>query len=180
MSYLGDDNSLPAAPPVRPDAVGDIARPVTVTRATNLWFVAAGCWLVQSVLVLLLNLPGGATFYYTSYTTTVVDGDQVTVAQTHPASPAVTLAATAVLLVVWLLLIARMRAGANWARITLTILGVIGELVVATQLANSLTGGNAVAAIVLGLFGLAVFGLVLTALIMMYQADARPFFRRPR
>lgn len=115
-----------------------------------MWIVAAGCWLSSVVLGQLL---GGRS---------------------------VTLVIVVIVAVVSGGLIYALRLGANWSRILLTILGVLGELTLVFQLGSALTGSPGVGDIVQGLFGLGALGFVLLGLVMMYRRDAGPYFRQRR
>lgn len=76
-----------------------------------------------------------------------------------------------VLLGLEVLFIVKMRAGRNWARITLTVLGAIGIIGGLFSL-----GQPGLAAVTSGLSALILLGAVAT----MYLPGAQPWFRRPR
>ncbi len=76
-----------------------------------------------------------------------------------------------VLLGLEVLFIVKMRAGRNWARITLTVLGGIGVLGGLFSL-----GQPDLTAVTSGLSALILIGAIVT----MYLPGAQPWFRRPR
>ena len=179
----GDDLGFPVAPQVSAESAGRVARPSIVDQAVKTWFIGAGCWLLSAVLGQLLGSPAAMLFYFNS--TNVVGQDPQTGAtisetQTTVAPTPVVLIIVAIVAVLWGGLIYALRQGGNWARILLTILGILGELSLLFQIISALTGSPNGGAITQGLFGLAAFGFVLAALIIMYQPSASAYFRRRR
>jgi hypothetical protein len=176
---------FPTAPPVTGEMLSVVARPLTVDRSVRLWWFAAGCWLVDQVLGALLHSQIAVSFYTTTSSTVSQDpttGDTITQTHTTPASAPVAIIASLVIAALWAGLILLLRRGANWARITLTVLAVIGELGLLVQVVNAFGGAAAAntGTIVQTVLGLVLLGLVLGALITMYRSDARPYFRRRR
>jgi hypothetical protein len=180
MSSNWGDADFPPAPIVSAQTAGFVARPLVVARAATVWFVAAGCWLLAG-LASELSSKGAVTVFVTN-TSTIGQTDQGTVSVTHTATetvaPAIVLTIGAVLVALWVGLIFLVRNGTNWARITLLILAIIGELTTLSQILNTFGGTPPDTwAIVAGLLDFGVFWLVIAGLIMMFQPNARPYFR---
>lgn len=77
-----------------------------------------------------------------------------------------------------MLLIGFMRLGGNWARVLLTVFGGLGLLTDVVDIADSLgTSPQNAGGIIQGVLSLAVFGLVVMALIMMYRRQANQYFQ---
>ncbi len=95
-----------------------------------------------------------------------------------------------VALIVWVVIAAaiifvciQMRAGQNWARITLTVLGGIGALLGLFGLIGGLIAGigfsvyGSVYDILNLVLSLVATALLIAAIVLMYRPNANPYFR---
>jgi hypothetical protein len=157
--------------------------PVKVELAARLSWAAAACWLVSSALTRLLGGSGLLRFTYSSSrTVTSSENPSITHSETHtqPMPFFVALLALLVVAALWVLLVSLMRGGVNWARIVLTVLGVLGSMGSLVGELTVLATPELGAADVVGAAGQAVvLVLVVAALIAMHHRSASAYFRRP-
>lgn len=175
--------SMPAYPSPDNAAAGPapVAPPASVTMAFQL-FMAVAVLSIISVILSFMSLPG---VYETALAQARVTSPDLTPEQMEMAASfarvGVIIGAVLVVAVIGLLVLFtfKMRAGRNWARITLTVVGGIAVLMTLFTLVGIGTaiaaGGLAFASSVLSLLsGL----LTVAAIVMMFRSDANPYFNR--
>jgi len=162
MSTPGMSTPDPAAPD--PGSPGPIApapakRPGAVTAAYVIWLIGAILSLIGSIFALIVGivaLTGGAVFggIYGAAAGSIVLLFAIFVF---------------VLAIIELIIVNRMRDGRNWARVTLTVLGILSLLGTAipwiTGGWNSSSSGGVVG-----------FVIVLIAIILMFVPSANAYF----
>ncbi|HKN51655.1 MAG TPA: hypothetical protein VJX66_04095 [Amycolatopsis sp.] len=160
--------SYPAAP-------GRPSRPATVSSAAMLWWAATATWLLGAVLGLLLGGRTAAQLNLNGNSTGGVDP-----ATLKSVAIVIAIVVLVVLAGLWALLVLGMRNGAAWARILLTIVGVLGLLSTLFAAVQSFigSGDTQVGDIVQGVFDLATFVLALFGMIRMFSKEAGPYFSR--
>jgi hypothetical protein len=141
-----------------------------VRRAAFAWWGATACWFLGSLLGTLL---GGHVAAGTGVSRTTRD--------VLPTPVAVLV--FVVLAGLWALLVHGMYRGAGWARIVLAVAGALGILNVVARLfvAFTATGQNTGDVVQVLLFVVAL-GLSMAGFVLMFRADAGPYFagrRRP-
>ncbi|OLR90735.1 hypothetical protein [Actinokineospora bangkokensis] len=158
-------------PPVQPADV-DPPRPRAVTVSFVLWVVNAGLWILSAAIVIALGSDALRQVLRESSTAT---GQPLSEAQLDTAvtsAQVFTGVFAGLILALTLFFGLKMRAGRNWARTTLTVLGVIYTLYLLYTLA---TGAAGLVDMVIIVCEVAVVG---TAVYLMWQAEARPYFAR--
>lgn len=175
--------SMPAYPNPDSGAAGPapIAPPAGVILAFQL-FLAVAAISIISVILTFMSLPA---VYESALVQARATSPELTPEQLEIAASvgrvAVIIGAVIVLAIIGLLVLFtfKMRAGRNWARITLTVVGGIAVLMTLYTLvgigAAVAAGGLAFASSVLSLLsGL----LTVAAIVMMFRSDANPYFNR--
>jgi hypothetical protein len=159
-----------------------VARPATVRNATRAWWAATVCWFLGSVLSQALDGHVSSSFQFTT-SRSVQNGDGSVLTQTtaSPLPLAVSIVAFLIFAGLWALLVYGMYRGANWARIVLAVVGVLGILNLVLQVIAALTAEGLNAGDLLhGLFFLAALGLSIAGYVLMFRADSSPYFTRRR
>lgn len=145
------------------------SRPLLVERSAHAWWLAGACWLVGSSLGQVLGSPAAVALTYNI-------NDRLD-AWSLPGLLAVVL--FGLLAAFWASLVLPMLDGANWARVTLTVLAVPGEVVLVWQISRSLfTGPVTGGGVVQGLLGVVALCAVPAAVGLMYRRSTRAHFRR--
>lgn len=168
MTIPGPNDAYRLPPAVQPQPpwpdpmpepfIGEVpVRPRSVTIAFWLWLVAAGAYLAE-ILAEIYGIPA--------------------LPNLRPWIPVVVRVVNVILLAAWVVVIFEMRAGRDWARVLMTVLGVV-EIVFAV----SGPFMEFVLRIDLGVLA-TVFPLVgaiamVAAIVFMYRKDAEAYFRRP-
>lgn len=139
-----------------------------VRRAAFAWWGAAACWFAGSLLGTLL---GGH----------VVAGIGTGSALSRTARDVLPVPVAALVFVVlaglWALLVHAMYRGAGWARILLAVVGALGILNVVLSLFAAFTAtGRNTGDVVQELFFLAALVLSMAGFVLMFRADAGPYF----
>jgi hypothetical protein len=174
--------SFPAAPPVYLDPRQTLPRPVEVSRSVLMWGLAAVSWLLANVLGTSLHSAIAVSFRSTT-TRSVQDPDTGIVRSTteaHQTGSGFVIEALVVIVVLWAVLIVLLQNGVNWARVTLTILGVLGSVELLADIVAVLGGGRAQNAGTDVQTALSVLVLlaVTVAMVAMYRRNANWYFRR--
>ncbi|GAA3020309.1 hypothetical protein [Actinokineospora globicatena] len=160
---------LPAAPPVT--GYGQQApKPASVENAFKLWVLSGLLGLVGFVLTLLLGMDA------------LRENAARELAKSNAAGLTVDGAVTAGLVfggvvavgffALYLLFAFKMRAGRNWARMTLAILGLLGILV---SVLGLVTEGAAPVDMVISVIQVLIVG---GAIYFMFTAEAKPYFEQ--
>jgi hypothetical protein len=179
--FARPENPMPYAPPVGADQYATnfdptAPRPKSVDNSFMLWIVNAAISLIGGVIGLFVSSQSvrdavRKSLEKTSSTVTEADIDTaVNVART------VGVVIGVLFLALYLLFAFKMRAGRNWARIVLLILGVLNILGTVFALANGTTPGVGIAINVVQAV------IVIAAVVLMYRPDASQYFAsgRPR
>jgi hypothetical protein len=164
--------NYPAAPPVAGVTAGQAVRPRVVDVAVWCSFAAAAVSFLANVIGALTHSGGftGVTFYSTR-SFTDADGVTHSVTRTGGASAVAGVVIGLIVAGLWVGLIFALRAGANWARVLLTVLGGLGCLAVIVGLAT------AAGLTVPGSLDIVVLGLVVVALAQLYRGPANWYFK---
>jgi hypothetical protein len=159
----------PAAPPVSESEYRQVERPKAVDTAFTLWFVAAGVGLLSNIL-------GLATAQDVANEVSRRIGTTVDSSQT--ATGVGTTITSIVLLALWVAIVFQMRKGANWARILLTVLGVLsvlaglfGLLLIGVLFSIGILG------VLQALLGIAQLVTVIAAIVFMYKRESNAYFK---
>ncbi len=162
---------MPSAPALSEQELAPppaVARPKSVENSFLLWLVITGL----GVLSLILTLTIGSDDITEQARKTLEDaGRSTSPADVESAANTVkTFAVVGGLLftALYLLFVFMMRAGKNWARITLAVLGLIGIIGTLTQLQS--VGAMSV------VFGFIQVILILGAAYFMFRPDANQYF----
>lgn len=158
-------------------------RPRTIDLAVLFSLTAVAAEFVANVAGQVLHSGAALTYTYTSGQTQFDGGQSVTYAQTNtgPMPLGAALIGFVITAGLWVLLIGLLRNGANWARVLLTIFGVLGVLAELADIVGALgTSPQNAGGIIQGGLGLAVVFLVVLALVLMYRRPANDFFRLRR
>jgi hypothetical protein len=154
------------------------ARPLLVERSARAWWLAVGCWFFGSAIGQLMHSPAAWQFSYHYPATEVraaAAGFQRFETWSLPGPLAVVVFGVVAVFLASLVL--PMRDGAQWARVLLTALAVPAELVLLSQIAQSLFTGPAteggVAQGILSMIGLCT---IPGAVSMMYRPATRSYF----
>ncbi|EWC63438.1 hypothetical protein UO65_1115 [Actinokineospora spheciospongiae] len=163
---------MPAAPPLSDREMGQpLARPKPVDTAFTLWIANAALSLIAYVVTLTLG--GDALREAARDSARASGGGGLSEADIDTAVTA-GLVFSGVIAVaffaLYLLFAFKMRAGRNWARITLTVLGALGLI---SGLFSLLGGGLDAVSLVLNIIQIALIG---TAIFMMWQKEATHYF----
>jgi hypothetical protein len=172
---------FPAAPPGSGRAA-PAERPVPVRRAAFAWWGATACWFLGSLLSQVLGGHVASSFRLTTAQPVPAgDGSVLTRTVESPIPTAVAVLAFLICGGLWALLVYGVYRGAGWARVLLAVLGVLGVLNVLLQLIAAVTApGRNAGDLLHGLFFLGVLGLSVTGLVLMFRAEAGPYFTRRR
>ncbi len=151
-------------------------RPASVNTAFFLWMGNAVLGILATVAMIVLLDTVVAREVAASGVSAEL-GESVTSLARSAAMVAATI--SAILAGLMILFVFKMRAGRNWARILLTVLGALSILGTLSDLgslaANFEVGGPG---ILLGLLAIAQPLLVIGGLVMMYLADSNRYFRQ--
>ncbi|SDD43276.1 hypothetical protein [Actinokineospora iranica] len=162
---------FPTAPPVDPRSLPQTpARPKQVDTAFTLWMVSAGLSLLGFVLTLVFGQDATREAARKSFEDT---GRPFTEADVDTAVTAALIFTGFFALLffgLYLLFAFKMRAGRNWARLTLAILGGLGLLYALYGLA---AGGQGALETVVGIVQIALVG---TAIYLMYTKESSAYF----
>ena len=175
MPTYGQSPNLPFAPPA-PDVRPVLTeRPPVLNRSVVVWFVAVGWWLFGLVFDTTT-----AVEQFNSLSITIRTGPNTpTVAEMQNSVIGVVIVAAAVAVSIWLVLIFRVRAGANWGRVTLTVIAAIGELLLLFTIRGVFGLPHPTwQTLMIGGVALVEFVLVLVAIILMYQQQSNWYFLR--
>jgi hypothetical protein len=178
--YPAGQGGYPGGPAGYPGYAGapvtEPVRPVTVTAAFWCWIAVIAAWAVSLIILLTSSAWDQALAAATnsanrsSTSTVVVDAQSVI--------NFVRVFAVVVFVIVaglYLLFAFKMRAGRNWARITLTVLGILGVLGSITPSSRSVTVNGQVYESSSGP-GWVTAVLTLAAVVLMFVGGANEFF----
>jgi len=170
---------LPPAPPVSPELAGSPQRPERVGQSINWWFSAAGFWYVVTLVSAITHLTPFQFVYTSSQSVQTGPGTYAVQTQTHVATvPLWAIIVTSTVSAgLWAGLILLVRGGANWARIVLTIIAVVAEVLTLLDILGSLANPGMILA---GVLNLVVFVQVIVALVKMYGTQSNDYFRSRR
>ncbi|MCG8915460.1 hypothetical protein L6E12_06630 [Actinokineospora sp. PR83] len=162
---------MPAAPPLSDREMGQpLSRPKPVDTAFTLWIANAALSLIAFVVSLTI---GGDALREAARESARAGGGNLSDSEIDTAVSA-GLAFSGVIAVLffalYLLFAFKMRAGRNWARITLTVLGALGLI---SSLFGLLGGTLDGLSIVLTIIQIALIG---TAIFMMWQKESTHYF----
>lgn len=164
----GAGEDFPPGSP-QPSPSGQVP-PEPVGRAALAWWGAVVCWFLGS---LLSRLTGGHVAGNIRFTSARAGDDLL------PAPIAVI--AFVILAGLWALLVYGMFRGANWARILLSGLGVVGIVNVLIQMLAALTTPEQNTGDILqAVFFLAVVGLSIAGFVLMFRRDTALYFIKRR
>lgn len=166
---------MPALPPEdrAPERAGPGVRPKSVDTAVMLWVAGAVISIVAGIVVLVF---GGDQFAEAARRSLQTAGTPFTEDDVRSRIAAAKLLSAVIsfaFFALTMLFVLMMRAGRNWARVVLTVLGALS--IVSLLLSFSQAGGLD---LTLGLVQAVLAG---AAIYFMFQPDARPYFapRRP-
>jgi len=156
--------------------VSEPVRPVTVTAAFWCWIAVIAAWAVSLIILLTSSawdqaLAAATNTANRSSTSTVVVDAQSVINFVRVFSVVVFVIAAGL----YLLFAFKMQAGRNWARITLTVLGILGVLGSITPSSRSVTVNGQVYASSSGP-GWITAVLTLAAVVLMFVGGANEFF----
>jgi len=156
--------------------VSEPVRPVTVTAAFWCWIAVVVAWAVSLIILLTSSawdqaLAAATNTANRSSTSTVVVDAQSVINFVRVFAVVVFVIAAGL----YLLFAFKMKAGRNWARITLTVLGILGVLSSITPSSRSITVNGEVYASSSGP-GWITAVLTVAALVLMYVGGANQFF----
>lgn len=142
------------------------------------WSLAIGCWLAAGILTQLLRGPialGSDATTFTPY----LDANQQLAVHTNVtsslASTSLAVLCYGVLSGMWVVLVVFVANGANWARITQTVLGVIGGIAVLWQAMSALRGSGS-GAILPGWLDIGALLAIAVAILVMYLPATNAYF----
>ncbi|MGQ0839272.1 hypothetical protein [Actinokineospora sp.] len=162
---------MPAAPPVDDRSMGAAGvRPKSVDMAFNLWIANAALGLLGFIVTLAV---GREAMRDTARTTLQDSGTRFTEADLDAAVTAAMVFTGIVALLfvgLYVLFAFKMRAGRNWARITLAVLGTIGLVL---GLLGVVQGGQGAVALIVSIVQIA---LIAGALYFMFVKDSSDYF----
>jgi hypothetical protein len=162
---------IPPPPPLNESAPGPVALPKSLDTAIKLWFVAAGLSLLHSILSIV-------------NTNALIDQTAANLGVSLDAAKSSvsgigTVIFQLILMAVWLVIVWQMRAGQNWARIVLT---VIGGIVVLFGVIGLLALGIFFAIGPLGVFEVllqfASLAVIVAAIVFQFKPDVNSYFVR--
>jgi hypothetical protein len=170
---------MPSAPPVSEEELAPLPpapvdRPKSVDTAFLAWMIGVGISVISLIFIFTVDADAirdamreGLDGQNRSYTQEELD-NAITLFRT------VTVVFGLILIGLFVLFAYKMRAGRNWARITLTVLGGLSIVLTISGL-GSTSGIHLIASI-------AQLGTVLAAVWYMFRPDANQYFasRRPR
>ncbi|GAA3003585.1 hypothetical protein [Actinokineospora diospyrosa] len=160
---------MPSAPPIN-DLLPTAVRPKSVTTSFQLWVVNAILGIVGFIVTVAI---GTDALRESAATALRAQGKAATSAEIDTVVTAGLVFAgiiAAVSFALYLLFAFKMRAGKNWARMTLAILGTIGLIVNVLGLVSE---GAAPAGIVVSVIQILLVG---TAIYFMFTADSKAYF----
>ncbi|HZM68257.1 MAG TPA: hypothetical protein VFC16_18375 [Nakamurella sp.] len=174
-SYPGGPAGYPGYPGGA-EPVPAPARPVTVTAAFWCWILVIAAWLVALIFVLTSSawdqaLQAATDLANRNSTSTVVLDAQTVINFVRVAA----ISGFVIFAGLYLLFAFKMRAGRNWARITLTVLGILGVLGSVTPGSRSVTVNGQVFASSGGP-GWITAALTAVAVVLMFVGNANQFF----
>jgi len=152
--------------------------PADVRKAFVLWLVVTAFYVLGALVMLLFreDLSALVAAQATGNRVGIPPADVQANARSTLILGAVIILNTAAIAV---LLAVRVRAGKNWARIALTVLGVIGLLLGVANLGSYLQAlGAGGVGLIGGSLGLVHMGLQIFAIILLYRSAANAYFRR--
>lgn len=160
---------MPSAPPVDPrEHPGAPARPKSVETAFMLWVINSALSLLGLVVTLLFDRDALRAAARTSLEGSGTSFTEAQLDQAVNASLIFTGVVAVLFFALYLLFAFKMRAGRNWARIVLTVLG--GLSIVLNLVSLGTTSGISM---VLTLASLALVG---GAVFLMFQRDSNEYF----
>jgi hypothetical protein len=142
------------------------------------WSVAIGCWLAAGILTQLLRGPLALGSDSTTFTPYLDANEQLALHTNVTSSLASTSLAVlfyGVLSGMWVVLVVFVANGANWARITQTVLGVIGGIAVLWQALSSLRGSGS-GAVLPGCLDIGALLAIAVATLVMYLPATNAYF----
>ena len=156
--------------------VSEPVRPVTVTAAFWCWIAVIAAWAVS--LIILLTSSAWDQALAAATNTANRSSTSTVVVDTQSVINFFRVFAVVVFVIVaglYLLFAFKMQAGRNWARITLTVLGILGVLASITPSSRSVTVNGEVYASSSGP-GWITAVLTLAAVVLMFVGGANEFF----
>lgn len=142
------------------------------------WSVAITCWLAAGILTQLLRGPFALGSDSTTFTPYLDANQQLAVHTNVTGSLAPTSLAVlfyGVLSGMWVVLVVFVANGANWARITQTVLGVIGGIAMLWQAVSSLRGSGS-GAVLPGWLDVGALLAIAVAILVMYLPATNAYF----
>jgi hypothetical protein len=134
--------------------------------------VATLAWLVSSIGGRGPAGSGGGLILYSTQSEQTVDGVTFAQATATPAPTSVLVGVLIVMALIWMLFVAFLWRGQQWARVLLTVLGVLGGLLTLAGLLSA------------GLIPIALDAVVIictvVAMLMMWGSEVTRYVRRPR
>lgn len=164
-SYPGNSEPMPS-----PRQPPQVPAPAEVLTAVKLWFASILVGLLGGILVYALTDKDAALQKaLDSNTSGVSRADLQTLVNV---GLAIGLIIALVILGLEVFFVLKMKAGRNWARIVLTVLGVLSALSSLVGLAQGFSVGSAV--------NLISLLLIIAAIVFMFRPAATQYFKQPR
>jgi len=165
---------MPSAPaPSEREVAGySLPRPKSVDNAFMLWLVSVGISVLTIIVTLTIgreDIEAGARDSLTAAGNSFTEDD---VTNLTNLSIVIAVVISLIFIGLYLLFAYKMRAGRNWARITLTVLGALGILFTLLSLANS--GGLEIAVRLIQAV------VVIVAVYFMFRPDSNQYFNASR
>lgn len=167
---------MPSAPALNEQELSQVAvaRPKSVDNAFLAWIIATAIGIVGLIVSLTL---GSDQIRDTARASLERQGRSFTeqdVDNLATLSKTIAIVIVLILTALYLFFMFKMRAGRNWARITLTVLGALGVVFIVINL-----GSAAAVSLVISLVQAV---LIVAAVVFMYRPDANQYFSagRPR
>ena len=172
------DAPAPGRPPWAPRRASRGVAPLVHRYAILAWSVAIACWFAAGLLAQQLHGPTELTSDSSSFAIMPGPGGLLTV-QTHTTTTVLPTSHAALfyggLSVAWAVLVVCVARGANWARITQTVLGVLGAAAVLGQALASLRG-TGVGAVLPGWLDVVALLAIAAAILALYRPAANAYF----
>ncbi|MBM7770475.1 protein-S-isoprenylcysteine O-methyltransferase Ste14 [Actinokineospora baliensis] len=164
---------MPAAPPIN-EQLPAAVRPKSVTTSFQLWVVSAILGVIGFIVTVAI---GTDALRENAATALRSQGKAATASEIDTVVTAGLVFAGVIAALsfgLYLLFAFKMRAGRNWARMTLAVLGTIGLIVNVLGLVSE---GNSPANLVVGVIQVLLVG---TAIYFMFTADSKAYFETTR
>jgi hypothetical protein len=165
---------MPSAPaPSEREVAGySLPRPKSVDNAFMLWLISVGISVLSIIVTLTIgrsDIEAGARDSLKNSNKSFTEDD---VSSLTNISIAIAVVISLIFIGLYLLFAYKMRAGRNWARITLTVLGALGIVFTLASLSSS--GGVEIAVRVIQAV------VVVVAIYFMFRPDSNQYFNAAR